>query len=390
MKDEKDNRIKLKIRKKSINAQAKSKFLADSPSLDVNVASVQKKRSNPFSRENVKKVHLQDEQGHEEEKSKLLRKLDSVGSTDDYLLPQIDVDICPTEENVSIVSNDVPENDENMSEKKKTWKYTNSNFPLDWGIKQKIQLISKDPLTFCSNLKSRDKAVGIKMFANNDETSPQFYKHLCTWLYPFIPGIRNFPLRKSAADKLALPGAKDIVSSSDHIDISKPLQMALLQQWTISFQSLFNMLKSNFCPYFYVCSYQFSALFKAANLCNGSIKVILTPTTKGFRTMLTEEDIPFQFAYKDEDDAMSSSIDHEEKSKMSSSDDVDYDADVFLNSLGLNKEEQFPDIEELRKHSVRTELKRLDNRPESTIEISDGQAFFKFSFEFVNVMCYFG
>lgn len=380
--EKKDNRIKLKIRKKSTNAKVKSNNAVVTQSLNLNAPLVQRKRSNPFSRDSVKKVHYNDENiSEEEEKSKLLQKLDSVNSTQQFTFNRIDSFGGNTEDDL-FPENGVSEQKENVSEKTKTLKYTNTNFPLDWGIKQKLQVISKDPLQFCTNLKSRDKAVGIKKFANGDVKDSQFYQHLCTWIYPFIPGIRNFPLRKSAGEKLAL-GIRDIVSA-DNINIGKSFQEALLQQWKISFQSLFNMLKTNLCPYFYVCCYQFSMLFKAANLCDGTIKVILTPTTKGFRAMLTEEDITFEFTNKEQAEALEDSPNkNEEKNCLKTrSDDIDYDADVFLNSIGLNKGEQFPDIEEQRKHSMRTELKRLDNRPESTIEISDDQAFFNFLLNF--------
>ena len=54
------------------------------------------------------------------------------------------------------------------------------------------------------------------------------------------------------------------------------------------------------------------------------------------------------------------------------------DADSFLDSLGLSKNEHFPRMEEQRKLTIKSELNRLDNRPESTIEISDVQGFFNF------------
>ena len=57
-------------------------------------------------------------------------------------------------------------------------------------------------------------------------------------------------------------------------------------------KSLYNSLKSNQCPYFYVLTHSFTVLFKAQNIGEtGEMCAILTPSTKGLRQTL--QDINF-------------------------------------------------------------------------------------------------
>lgn len=55
------------------------------------------------------------------------------------------------------------------------------------------------------------------------------------------------------------------------------------------FKSLFNSLKSNQCPYFYVLTQSFVVLFRAQNICGmEEMHAILTPSTKGLRQLLKD------------------------------------------------------------------------------------------------------
>jgi hypothetical protein len=53
-----------------------------------------------------------------------------------------------------------------------------------------------------------------------------------------------------------------------------------------SFTSLFHQLRAGSCPYFYVCTYQFTVLFK--NVSN-ELCAFLTPSTRGLRQSMQNE-----------------------------------------------------------------------------------------------------
>lgn len=53
---------------------------------------------------------------------------------------------------------------------------------------------------------------------------------------------------------------------------------------SVSLTSLYSLLKAKLCPYFYLCSYQFTVLFRAAGLSGAKgITALLSPTTRGLR-----------------------------------------------------------------------------------------------------------
>lgn len=100
---------------------------------------------------------------------------------------------------------------------------------------------------------------------------------------------------------------------------------ALTNEWVVSFRALFHvsdrfkislpanvynscnqpnrahsqMLRARHCPYFYLCANQFTVLFRAAGI-GGRVEnhALITPTTRGFRAALKQEDIEFTMPLK--------------------------------------------------------------------------------------------
>lgn len=59
---------------------------------------------------------------------------------------------------------------------------------------------------------------------------------------------------------------------------------------SVSFTSLYNLLKAKLCPYFYICTYQFTVLFRAAGLAGSDvITAAISPTTRGLREAMRNE-----------------------------------------------------------------------------------------------------
>ncbi len=53
-------------------------------------------------------------------------------------------------------------------------------------------------------------------------------------------------------------------------------------------------MRARQCPFFYVCTHQFSVLFRAAGIAGiAETHALMTPTTKGLRDILQQEDIAF-------------------------------------------------------------------------------------------------
>lgn len=57
-----------------------------------------------------------------------------------------------------------------------------------------------------------------------------------------------------------------------------------------SFCSVYQLLRSEMCPYFYICAHHLTILFRAKHISgHGSIHALLGPTTRGFRESLKAE-----------------------------------------------------------------------------------------------------
>ncbi|KAJ3665466.1 hypothetical protein Zmor_000959 [Zophobas morio] len=122
------------------------------------------------------------------------------------------------------------------------------------------------------------------------DTSPNSKFHQCCqyWQQPSLPWLSLFP-RTSGK-----------VSESDGSLITNPTVKASMQDaWKDSLRSLFQLLRTKQCPYFYVCSNNFTVLFRAAGICGmADVHVLITPTTRGFRYMLKQEEIEFTMPLK--------------------------------------------------------------------------------------------
>ncbi|NWW82097.1 DONS protein, partial [Climacteris rufus] len=169
-------------------------------------------------------------------------------------------------------------------------------FPADWSIKTRILFMSSQPFTWAEHLKAQEEAQGFAQHCRAAETTlPQsvqeprlsrelrcaFQQSLVYWLHPSLPWLPLFPRMgadRSMAGK-ACPWAQD-----------EALQHVLMSDWSVSFTSLYNLLRAGLCPYFYVCSPQLSVLFRAAGLAGSAVPTAaLAPTTRGLRRAMSSE-----------------------------------------------------------------------------------------------------
>lgn len=80
------------------------------------------------------------------------------------------------------------------------------------------------------------------------------------------------------------------IGSNSAVANNQLIRDALYREWCDSFRSLFHLLRARQCPYFYVCTNNFTVLFRAAGICGLSeMHALLTPTTRGFRQALKQE-----------------------------------------------------------------------------------------------------
>ncbi|NXT56079.1 DONS protein, partial [Pluvianellus socialis] len=261
-------------------------------------------------------------------------------------------------------------------------------FPADWSIKTRLLFMSSQPFTWAEHLKAQEEAQGFAQHCRATETHlPQsiqepklstelrcaFQQSLVYWLHPSLPWLPLFP--RIGADR-------KIVGKASPWSQDEALQQVLMSDWSVSFTSLYNLLKAKLCPYFYVCTYQFTVLFRAAGLAGSDvITAVISPTTRGLREAMRNEGIEFSLPLVEESrtrkqknseanleteaanslEVGNSTGDGEEPAP---SDDDDDESFSWLEEMGVQDKVKKPDALSIKLRKEKHEV-QMDHKPES-------------------------
>ncbi|XP_009326296.1 PREDICTED: protein downstream neighbor of Son [Pygoscelis adeliae] len=261
-------------------------------------------------------------------------------------------------------------------------------FPADWSIKTRLLFMSSQPFTWAEHLKAQEEAQGFAQHCRAAETNlPQsiqepklstelrcaFQQSLVYWLHPSLPWLQLFP-RIGADRKIA---GKACPWSQD-----EALQQVLMSDWSVSFTSLYNLLKAKLCPYFYICTYQFTVLFRAAGLAGSDvITAVISPTTRGLREAMRNEGIEFSLPLVEEsrtgkqknsevnletEGANSLQVGNstEDGEEPAPSDDDDDESFSWLVEMGVQDKVKKPDAISIKLRKEKHEV-QMDHKPES-------------------------
>uniref|UniRef100_I3JBD2 Downstream neighbor of SON n=1 Tax=Oreochromis niloticus TaxID=8128 RepID=I3JBD2_ORENI len=262
-------------------------------------------------------------------------------------------------------------------------------YPADWSLKTRLLLTSPVSLSWAEQLKAQEEAQGLSQHCRAQFSplphSPQdprscselrcaFQQSLVYWQHPSIPWLSLFPrinAERSFFGKSA-PWAHDAT-----------LQQSLMTEWSVSLSSLYSLLKARLCPYFYLCSYQFTVLFRAAGLGgSSSITAFISPTTRGLREAMKAEGIEFSLPLLEEERRCSElrdTVDGEEHD----GDDRDEDSTLsWLKEMGVQDKIKKPDLHTLQLHKEGHVIS-LDHKPESVICVEGLHTFTLINF-FIN------
>uniref|UniRef100_A0A673JCT9 Downstream neighbor of SON n=1 Tax=Sinocyclocheilus rhinocerous TaxID=307959 RepID=A0A673JCT9_9TELE len=184
-----------------------------------------------------------------------------------------------------------------------------------------------------------------------------FQQCLQYWQHPSLPWLSLFP-RIGAERKFSgkcMPWAQDAT-----------LLQNLMSDWSVSLTSLYSLLKARLCPYFYLCSYQFTVLFRAAGLSGAKgISALLSPTTRGLREAMKAEGIEFSLPLLEERRKSKGLA----SSQLGESEDDENDDDggfSWLKEMGVQDKIKKPDAISIKLRKEHREV-RLDHRPESVV-----------------------
>ncbi|KAM6140155.1 protein downstream neighbor of Son [Pterocles gutturalis] len=259
-------------------------------------------------------------------------------------------------------------------------------YPADWSIKTRLLFMSSQPFTWAEHLKAQEEAQGFAQHCRATETYlPQsiqepklstelrcaFQQSLVYWLHPSLPWLQLFP--RIGADRR-------IAGKSSPWSQDEALQQVLMSDWSVSFTSLYNLLKAKLCPYFYVCTYQFTVLFRAAGLAGSDIiTAVISPTTRGLREAMRNEGIEFSLPLVEESRTrkrknseenvetevanslkVGNSMEDGEETALSDDDE----SFSWLEEMGVQDKVKKPDAISIKLHKEKHEV-QMDHKPES-------------------------
>uniref|UniRef100_A0A336LZX7 CSON012986 protein n=1 Tax=Culicoides sonorensis TaxID=179676 RepID=A0A336LZX7_CULSO len=342
---------------------------------------VSKKRKNPFS------TRIDQSKRHKS------LELDEVIHPDDTIFELLanskieeakNIEVTSDDQNVFDMQHGVEDaNDVDLQENKQI---PTPYLPIDWTIKSRLRLLCRTQIPG-NNLKTNQEASGTTSFVRcidpnqtnaGLDISPgaRFHQSTLYWQYPHLPWLTMYPRN----------------SKTNHgFNIGELEAKALHRDWTDAFRSLFQLIRSRQCPYFYVCANSFTVLFRAAGI-GGRVEThaFLTPTSRGMRSALRNEDIEFTMPLKKTANDVNRSTDSVKSpntSTSNSSEDTtlqpeissDEDEEKWLASLGVEAD-QIKKINE--KHYRKIQNKECeDDFSEQSICLIEGvdcQAFFNF------------
>ncbi|XP_049839001.1 protein downstream neighbor of son homolog [Schistocerca gregaria] len=407
---------RLKMKKRALQARLRGKDLSRTLSQDSGVLSKDNastgtaKRKNPFrcgdvptkrSRDNATAVFPADFETSCD--NSLFQLLTAPQSSSSMSFTETSFSSILSRLQTTVIKDDIPEL------KAAGKKY----IPVDWSLKTKMRFMSEKPFPWTQQLRTCEEASGTTGFVrcmsvspnkSTDayqrlDTSPSARFHQCclVWMHPYLPWLQLFPRSTGrVSDTANSPFASDT-----------KLRDSLHYEWGESLRSLFQLVRACQCPYFYVCTNTFTCLFRAAGIGGFSnTHAFVTPTTRGFRQLLKEEDVVFTMPLKKsntsgskrsssegtnsdmgyetqdsagEDNQGEQTKNAEEQEEEDLDDFDDEDGEDWLHSMGMGKEE----IRKLNSKQVKTvhnKEREVDRTPESLIYVEgvEAQAFFNF------------
>ncbi|XP_024865886.1 protein downstream neighbor of son homolog isoform X2 [Kryptolebias marmoratus] len=265
-----------------------------------------------------------------------------------------------------------------------------TEYPADWSLKTRVLFTSPLSLSWADQPKAQEQALGLSHSCRAQfSTMPlnlqdprscselrcAFQQCLVYWQHPSLSWLSLFP---------RINAERTFYGKSNPWAHDAELQQSLMRDWSISLSSLFSLLKSGLCPYFYVCSYQFTVLFRAAGLGgSGHINALVSPTTRGLREAMRSEGIEFSLPLVESEKKSREHLEdeeHEEKEKTCcDQEDVENNKDqgdsfLWLKEMGLQDKIRKPDgiSIQLQKEAQTTSL---DHKPESVVCIEGSHTF---------------
>lgn len=328
---------KLRKKKKALQARIQSsptsKPLVTGQNPFVNIEA--SKRKNPFQiGDTIKKIKNDDmslvsplEESSDQTLFKLIHLSDNIknyGKENVTSFKNVlsNIENVNTDDNVEIVKNDG-----------ETW------VPIDWSLKTKIKFLSRKPFPFNHKLKISEEASGVTSFTRcldiTNSTSSldasiksKFHQCCLYWQQPYLPWMELFPRNRTKTANIS------------SIATNATIKDGFRNAYADSLRSLFHLIRTKQCCYFYLRTNHYTILFRAAGMCGFSeIHALVAPTTRGFRQILKKKDIEFTMPLKKHRQSDQNISDNMENDKEENGEQHESSEEEWLESMGIGHED---------------------------------------------------
>eukprot|EP00039_Didymoeca_costata_P000614 m.46483 g.46483 ORF g.46483 m.46483 type:complete len:501 (+) comp10377_c0_seq2:131-1633(+) len=174
--------------------------------------------------------------------------------------------------------------------------------PTDWTIKSTIKFTGLSDFSWVRCPKFADGAAGVAEFVRgsvvtedtnevsvNSRLHRSFQRAIMYYVYPACP--QTLGLAKYHADLKTKPQAQLTKEQKADLDVHNNMQ----REWVDGLKCLYRSLRAGYAPYFYVVAKDFTVLFTGFGVRNSnSLSAVMSSSTRSLRTVLREEDIPFE------------------------------------------------------------------------------------------------
>ncbi|RZF46506.1 hypothetical protein LSTR_LSTR009288 [Laodelphax striatellus] len=222
------------------------------------------------------------------------------------------------------------------------------SIPVDWKLRTRARFLSEKPLPSFNKMKPSEQASGITGFVRcmsherlDTGASARFHECCLVWQTPSLPWVELCP--------------RPVAASSSPAALAAPQKDALHRAWTDSLYSVFQLVRAQQCPYFYILGDTFTCLFRASGICGQSeTNAAMVPTTRGLRKKLQAEEISYTMPLRREEEvAKKEGGEKKEEGEEEEGEEGD-DAEEWLQSMGVAEEEvkrlrSMDDEEDIRK-----------------------------------------
>lgn len=350
---------RLKAKKKALQARIQSCTAPSTSDESAQDASILGKRTNPFVIQETSKKKKTDEYLED--------------TSDQTLFKLLRLSEESTKPIVTNFNNVLQKINESKTESVQVVKAKGESWiPIDWALKTRIRFLSASPFNWNQKLKISEEASGVTGFArcltSSLDTSPNAQFHQCClfWQQPFLPWINLFPRTNTKSSISGIPS---------NLLTAPAIKDSLQSAWADSFRSVFQLIRTKQCPYFYVCANTFTVLFRAGGISGFSeMHAIITPTTRGLRQLLRQEEIEFKMPLKSKRlsdhgyETADSVLCESEQTNDALDDEEEEPDDEWMQSMGINAE----DIRKINLTQTKIANKiesKVDNSEESLVLI---------------------